>query len=108
MNKKMMKRSLALGALMAFVITGSAMAADESYNSTLMDKDVTVTDGNLTYTATDKGADNPLGEGANRSYALGVVDGGSHTITLDSGKTLVVKNALEGTVRNYGIALKKD
>ena len=27
MSKKMMKRSLALGALMAFVITGSAMAA---------------------------------------------------------------------------------
>ena len=28
MSKKMMKRSLALGALMAFVITGSAMAAE--------------------------------------------------------------------------------
>ena len=28
MSKKMMKRSLALGALMAFVITGSAMAAN--------------------------------------------------------------------------------
>lgn len=28
MAKKMMKRSLALGALMAFAITGSAMAAD--------------------------------------------------------------------------------
>ena len=30
MSKKMMKRSLALGALMAFVITGSALAAEES------------------------------------------------------------------------------
>ena len=30
MSKKMMKRSLALGALMAFVITGSAMAADKT------------------------------------------------------------------------------
>ena len=29
MAKKILKRSLALGALMAFVITGSAMAADE-------------------------------------------------------------------------------
>ena len=29
MSKKMMRRSLALGALMAFVITGSAMAAEE-------------------------------------------------------------------------------
>ena len=28
MSKKMMRRSLALGALMAFVITGSAMAGD--------------------------------------------------------------------------------
>jgi hypothetical protein len=28
MSKKMMKRSLALGALMAFVITGSALAAE--------------------------------------------------------------------------------
>ena len=31
MSKKIMRRSLALGALMAFVITGSAMAADVSY-----------------------------------------------------------------------------
>lgn len=103
MNKKMLKRSMALGVLMAFVITGSAMAADENYRSTMLDKDVTVTGGNLTYEATDKGADNPLGEGANRSYALGVVDGGSHTITLDEGKTLYIKNSLEGTARNYGI-----
>lgn len=98
MNKKMMKRSLALGALMAFVITGSAMAADESYGSTMLDKDVTVTGGNLTYTADKSGI-----EGGNIGYALGVVDGGSHTITLDAGKTLFVKNFLEGTDRNYGI-----
>ncbi len=32
MSKKMIKRSLALGALMAFVITGSAMAADVTFN----------------------------------------------------------------------------
>ena len=32
MSKKMMKRSLALGALMAFVITGSAMAAELTIN----------------------------------------------------------------------------
>ena len=30
MSKKMMKRSLALGALMAFVITGSAMSVAEA------------------------------------------------------------------------------
>lgn len=33
MSKKMMKRSLALGALMAFVITGSAMAAENELTS---------------------------------------------------------------------------
>ena len=33
MSKKMLKRSLALGALMAFVITGSAMAAELNINS---------------------------------------------------------------------------
>ena len=32
MSKKMMKRSLALGALMAFVITGSAMAAEQNFD----------------------------------------------------------------------------
>lgn len=45
MNKKMLKRSLALGALMAFVITGSAMAAGIS------DKEMTITEpqeGNVT------------------------------------------------------------
>lgn len=103
MNKKMMKRSLALGALMAFVITGSAMAADESYGSTILDKDVTVVDGNLIYTA-DKNFP-ALSEGANRSYGLAVEDGGSHTIKLDEGKTLYVNNSLDGAERNYGIAL---
>lgn len=101
MNKKMMKRSLALGALMAFVITGSAMAADESYGSTMLDKDVTVSGGNLTYTA-DK---SEIEDKKDRGYALGVTDGGSHTITLDEGKTLIVNNSLEGTDRNYGIVL---
>ena len=33
MSKKMMRRSLALGALMAFVITGSAMAADVTFDN---------------------------------------------------------------------------
>ena len=42
MSKKMMKRSLALGALMAFVITGSALAAGES------NKEMTVSDSRTT------------------------------------------------------------
>ena len=40
--KKTMKRSLALGALMAFVITGSAMASDALY---VTNSDITITDG---------------------------------------------------------------
>ncbi len=44
MSKKMMKRSLALGALMAFVITGSAMAADDSNNDVVVDASQTVLD----------------------------------------------------------------
>lgn len=46
MNKKMMKRSLALGALMAFVITGSAMAADD-YTDKVEVKDSTQEYNNL-------------------------------------------------------------
>ena len=104
MNKKMMKRSLALGALMALVITGSAMAADESYGSTILDKDVTVTGGNLTYTADEKFAENPLSEGADRGYGLSIIDGSNVKINIENGKTLFVNNNLEGTTRNYGIA----
>ncbi|MBQ8418131.1 MAG: autotransporter outer membrane beta-barrel domain-containing protein [Phascolarctobacterium sp.] len=37
MSKKMLKRSLALGALMAFVITGSAMAADSNKAGSVID-----------------------------------------------------------------------
>ncbi len=40
MSKKMLKRSLALGALMAFVITGSAMAAETNIN--LNGKDILI------------------------------------------------------------------
>ena len=47
MSKKILKRSLALGALMAFVITGSAMAADIAINTNNfgnLNPDVTNTD----------------------------------------------------------------
>ena len=49
MSKKMLKRSLALGALMAFVITGSAMAAE-----------LTIEYDNGTYTATGTGIQGSL------------------------------------------------
>ena len=97
MSKKMMKRSLALGALMAFVITGSAMAAD---GSMLLKTDSSKYTGNE-IVASDNGASNPLLEGENRSYGLGVV-GGTHIIEND----LKVTNTLEGPSRNYGIAIE--
>ena len=56
MSKKIMKRSLALGALMAFVITGSAFAADQ-HKELNNEKDVTV--------ATDTGHSKPRVEGGN-------------------------------------------
>ena len=65
MSKKMMRRSLALGALMAFVITGQALAADvtinypdghefgiaNEYNAAVKNDNYTV-DGNLSVTTT--------------------------------------------------------
>ncbi|MBQ5625219.1 MAG: hypothetical protein IIU95_05785, partial [Phascolarctobacterium sp.] len=44
MSKKMMKRSLALGALMAFVITGSAMAASGVVSDQIVDGTISGTD----------------------------------------------------------------
>ncbi len=44
MSKKMMKRSLTLGALMAFVITGQAWAADDSNNNVVVDVSQNVVD----------------------------------------------------------------
>ena len=42
MSKKIMKRSLALGALMAFVITGSVWAANADINNSVFDGDIFV------------------------------------------------------------------
>ena len=44
MSKKMMKRSLALSALMSFVITGQAWAADDSNNNVVIDASQNVVD----------------------------------------------------------------
>ena len=42
MSKKLFKRSLALGALMAFVITGSAMAATSVVNNATADQAIAI------------------------------------------------------------------
>ena len=84
MSKKMMKRSLALGALMAFVITGSAMAAS------VVNEDF-------------KGSGEIVASAAN-SYAYRVNDGNEYQVVVDEGKTLTIKN-IRGTENKstYGI-----
>ena len=97
MSKKMMRRSLALGALMAFVITGSAMAADGSIVDNAVDSY------NGTEIVADKSDDSV--EAANRSYGLAVTSG-SHTLA--DGDKLTITNNMTGTERNYGIVLKNN
>ena len=97
MSKKILKRSLALGALMAFVITGSAMAADGS----IVDNAVDFYNG--TEIVADKSDDSV--EAANRSYGLAVTSG-SHTLA--DGDKLTITNNMTGTERNYGIVLKNN
>ena len=78
MSKKMLKRSLALGALMAFVITGSAVAGELN---------VSVTDEEVTYTFKS-------------DYAYGIAD----NTTLD-GKKVVIKDTVE-VDKNIGLLVQ--
>ena len=77
MSKKILKRSLALGALMAFVITGSAMAAGQDLTpEEVPDKGsvFTKTDGAVTNTLTGTGTETvtlkPKYNGTSYSYPL--------------------------------------
>ena len=73
MSKKMMKRSLALGALMAFVITGSAWAEEYVY------------DGNIITTV-----DVNIGNSSTNTVVNGYVDTEeSCTVTIDGYKTTI-------------------
>ena len=78
MSKKMLKRSLALGAVMAFVITGSAVAGELN---------VSVTDEEVTYTFKS-------------DYAYGIAD----NTTLD-GKKVVIKDTVE-VDKNIGLLVQ--
>lgn len=71
MSKKMMKRSLALGALMAFVITGQALAAEKVVELGSIYPSEKV---NVTHTATES-----------LTVENSVYDKYSSTITLTSG-----------------------
>ncbi|MBQ7883518.1 MAG: hypothetical protein IJ320_04090, partial [Phascolarctobacterium sp.] len=96
MSKKMLKRSLALGALMAFVITGSAMA------SQIVDQNLTVSQD--TTIITDSFNENTFGNG-NRTVALGYTNGTDNTVTIADDTTLQLVNELEGATRSYGIVV---
>ena len=96
MSKKMLKRSLALGALMAFVITGQAWAADA-----IKDSAIDTWDGSAIVNTQLGG--NDLGEkaGENRSYGLAVTTGSP---LID--KNVDITNSVSGTNRNYGIVIE--
>ena len=100
MAKKSLKRGLALGALMAFVITGSAMAAEVSYSE----------DTTLIASSAD------TIESTNRTAGLRFDHAGTETervqniINIADGKLLTVvndKSLTSSGSRVYGIALEK-
>ena len=103
MSKKMLKRSLALGALMAFVITGSAMAA-ENY---ILNKDINlsgefvVTDKNVAVRA-DGDAKDANGNLQNLGYEIS--NNGKVNITVDAEKILTITHtAYNGEKTTSGI-----
>ena len=100
MAKKIMKRSLALGALMAFVITGSAMAgtlalkSGEVSNTYLGDYKLQDQNVNLTSNAV--------------SPIIGSTREGRTSVLIDDGETLVIENKydnnhIEGIIQNTDI-----
>ena len=89
MSKKMMKRSLALGALMAFVITGSAMAAN--VEETIKPVDLTGDTVNVTVGADKNGI---YGEGADCNVDVDL----SGNLTVESGKTGITIKGLNNNV----------
>lgn len=78
MSKKMMKRSLALGALMAFVITGSAMAEEPVYSK-------------YTGTGTESHVSNVYWDG----------NGGSLTLSKDTNATAIGKQHGSMGLKNF-------
>ena len=95
MAKKMAKRSLALGALMAFVITGSAMAADLADGTSVANGDWTVSS-NVTI------------DGPAKTVVGVVADGGiANTITVADGVTFTAVSDGDGGNCNGVIANTK-
>ena len=90
MSKKMMKRSLALGALMAFVITGSAMAAELTSGNTVVQVGEYEVNEDVTISGTAKPMmgyqllDNP---GKNGFVEVNVLDGKKLTVISNNGST---------------------
>ena len=83
MAKKMAKRSLALGALMAFVITGSAMAADLADGTSVANGDWTVSS-NVTIDGPAKTVVGVVGDGG-IANTITVADGVTFTAVSNGG-----------------------
>ena len=94
MSKKMMKRSLALGALMAFVITGSAFA-----ESVPTDNNPISQDG---YNIIGTGVEDLTVTGLNTGYGYGVDGYGTITGVNNLTVTAVINNALNVLVSTDG------
>ena len=82
MSKKMMRRSLALGALMAFVITGSAMAATPVVNNATADQAIAIGSSQAAEVSIAIGRLNNAS--ASSSVAIGVnnTSGGKHSVAM--------------------------
>ena len=118
MAKKTMKRSLALGALMAFAITGSAMAAELTGSETEIIKsgnwtvgtDVTLAAENIGDSSTEgiKGYDNiVIGDYNNYNRTTVTVDEGK-TLTLTSGYGNVDSMVMNTDIKGDGNVVIKE
>jgi len=92
----MLKRSLALGALMAFVITGQAWSAQVVDQNLIVNQNQTI--------ITDSFNDGTFGTG-NRTVALGYTSGNNNTVTIGADTTLKLVNKYANATRSYGIVV---
>ncbi len=113
MSKKMMKRSLALGALMAFVITGSAMAADYE-NDTLYSQPAESVYDNINVTKDvwsvvgvdiDVTANNDINIGVDGTLSVSTTASGTSSIKLVAGNEMNLDGIILVASENSSITL---
>ncbi|MGM9561560.1 MAG: autotransporter outer membrane beta-barrel domain-containing protein [Phascolarctobacterium sp.] len=114
MAKKIMKRSLALGALMAFVITGSAFAADVtsevgkayigvSYGVASLPADANGPTGEQSLTDDEINIITNVEEGADETRAVWARGAGNKVILGNESSVISIKASAESTYNCYGI-----